>query len=73
MRFRYVLPVLFLTTPTFAQQQSTPQQIIEQREALQIGALLKQNITLSVQLEAANDALAKAQARIKELEAKVPK
>jgi uncharacterized membrane protein len=72
-----ILAVTGLWLATFgtanAQQQPTSQQIIDQREALQIGALLKNNISLSVQLEAANDALAKAQARIKELEAKVPK
>ena len=74
MRLRYLLPFALLVTPAFGQtsQPPTAQQVAEQREALQMGALLKQNIALSAQLEIANDALAKATARIKELEAKLP-
>lgn len=75
---RFVLLAAIVLVPSLAcaqpaqQQAPTLQQIIAQQEALQLGALLKQNISLTAQLEAANDALAKANARLKELEPKAP-
>lgn len=66
--------LILASTAASAQQQPNPvQQAIDQRVRTQIGDLVINQAALVVQLEVTAEALTRAQARIRELEAKLPK
>ncbi len=68
---KYLAIILaLLSTVALAQQQAQPPIPVEQRIASQIGNMVIQITTQSIQIEQLQASLAAAQARVKELEAK---
>lgn len=66
---RALIFLIALATPALAQQPQAPIPV-EQRIASQLGNLIIQVTTQSIQIEQLQAALAASQARVKELEAK---
>lgn len=69
MRYVLVALALVFATGASAQQKSTPLASVQQRIEAQIGALVLQNASLSMQVELLQRQLAEAQAKIKTSEA----
>lgn len=73
---RLILPLILVTLASPALAQSAvggqPPVPVEQRIAQQLGNLIIQMTTQSIQIEQLQASLAAAQARVKELEAKDP-